>query len=40
MKDPLLKISLPEKEKKISLARLSQEKNEMRENYNFVFGLS
>jgi hypothetical protein len=28
-----LKISLSEKERKNSLARLSQEKNEMRENY-------
>jgi hypothetical protein len=38
----LLKISLSEKEKlkkTNSLARLSQEKNEMRDNYIFFFGL-
>jgi hypothetical protein len=41
----LLKISLSEKrrkklkKKKKSLARLSQEKNEMRDNYSFLFGL-
>jgi hypothetical protein len=35
----LLKISLSEKEKN-SLSRLSQEKNEMRDNFFLFFGLS